>query len=92
MTGFYKPKKQFVNVSKIHEYIGNVVAITLPAMFVLTACDTMSYFYRRSKKTIVEQVLKQEILASDFLPDFKEHTHLSETSKENLKRFVQTFV
>ena len=81
-----------MNVSKIHEYIGNVVAITLPAMIVLTVCDTVSYFYCKSKKAIVEQVLKQEILASDLLPDFKEHTHLSETSKENLKRFVQTFV
>ena len=81
-----------MNVSKIHEYIGNVVAITLPAMIVLTVCDTVSYFYRKSKKAIVEQVLKQEILASDLLPDFKEHTNLSETSKENLKRFVQTFV
>ena len=32
-------KKQFVNVSKIHDYICNAVAITLPAMFVLTGCD-----------------------------------------------------
>ena len=41
-------KTQFVNVSKIHDYIGNAVAITLPAMFVLTGCDTVSYFYRKS--------------------------------------------
>ena len=41
-------KIQFVNVSKIHDYIGNAVAITLPAMFVLTGCDTVCYFYRKS--------------------------------------------
>ena len=35
-------KNQFVNVSKIHDYIGNTVAITLPATFVLTGCDTVS--------------------------------------------------
>ena len=38
-------KNQFVNVSKIHDYIGNRVAITLPAMIVLTGCDAVSYFY-----------------------------------------------
>ena len=41
-------KNQLVNVSKIYDYIGNEVAITLPAMFVLTGCDTVSYFYRKS--------------------------------------------
>ena len=35
-------KNQFANVSKIHDYIGNAVAITLPAMFVLTGCYTVS--------------------------------------------------
>ena len=46
-------KKQFVNVSKIHNYIGNAVAITLPSMFVLISCDTVSYFYRKSKKALL---------------------------------------
>ena len=85
-------KNQFVNISKIHEYISNAVAITLPAIFVLTDCDTASYFYRKSKKAILEWVLKQEILAAEHLPDFEEHTHRSETSKEYLKRFAQIFV
>ena len=45
MTGFYKPKNnQFVNVSKIHNYIGNSVTITLPSMFILTGCDIVNYF------------------------------------------------
>ena len=43
-------KNQFMNVSKIHHYIGYAVAITLPAMFVLTSCDTVSYFNHKSKK------------------------------------------
>ena len=47
-------KNQFLKVSKIHDYIGNAVAITLPGMFVLTGCDTVSYFYRKSKKAIPE--------------------------------------
>ena len=51
-----------MNVSKIHDYIGNAVAITLPAMFVLTGCDAVSYFYRKSKKAILERILKQEVL------------------------------
>ena len=60
MTGFYKQrKKQFVNVSKIHDWIGDTVAVPLPAMFVLTGCDTVRYFYRKSKKTLLERVLKQ---------------------------------
>ena len=29
-------KNQFLNVSKIHDYIGNAVAMKLTAMFVLT--------------------------------------------------------
>ena len=81
-----------VNVSKIHDYIGNVVAITLPAMFVLTGCDTVSYFYRKSNKTILERVVKKEILAVELLSDFGKHTHLSETAEEKLKRFILIFV
>ena len=45
-------ENQFVNVSKINDYISKAVAITLPTMFVLTDCDTVSYFYRKSKKAI----------------------------------------
>ena len=85
-------KNQFVNVSKIHDYIANAVAITLPAMFVITGCDTVSYFYRNSKKAILERVLKQEVLAVELLSDLGEHTHLSEASEEKLKRIVQIFV
>ena len=85
-------KNQFVNVSKIHDYIANAVAVTLPAMFVITGCDTVSYFYRKSKKAILERVLKQEVLAVELLSDLGEHTHLSEASEEKLKRIVQIFV
>ena len=61
---FLKTKKnQFVNVFKIHDYIGNAVAIPLPTMFILTGCDTVSYFYRKSKKAILERVLKQEVFS-----------------------------
>ena len=65
-----------MNVSKIRDYIGSAVGITLPAMFVLTGCDTVPYFYRKSKKALLEQVLKQEVLAVQLLPDLGEHTHL----------------
>ena len=75
-------KNQFVNVSKILDYIGNAVAITLPAMFILTGCDTGSYFYRYSKTAILEQVLKQEVFAVELLSDLGEHTFLSETLKK----------
>ena len=81
-----------MNVSKIYDYIANAVAITLPAMFVITGCDTVSYFYRKSKKAILERVLKQEVLAVELLSDLGEHTHLSEASEEKLKRIVQIFV
>ena len=30
-------KNHFLNASKIHDYIGNAVTITLPAMFILTS-------------------------------------------------------
>ena len=73
-------KNHCVNVSKIHDYNGNTIAITLPAMFVLTNCDKVSYFYQKSKKAIFEQFLKQDILAIELLSDFREHTYLSETS------------
>ena len=78
-------KNQFVNVSKIHDYIGNAVAIMQAAMFVLTGCDTVRYLYRKSKKAILERVLKQEVLVVELLSDFGEHTYLSETSEEKLK-------
>ena len=69
---FIKTKKnQLVNVSKIHEYISNAVAITLPAMFILNGCDKMSYFYRKTKKAIFKRVLKHEILAAELLQDFE---------------------
>ena len=61
---FLKIKQnKFVNVSKIHDYIGNTVSLVVPAMFVLTGCDTVSYLFRRSKKTIFERGLKKEDLA-----------------------------
>ena len=75
-------KKQFLNVSKIHDYTGNAVAITLPAMFFLTSCDTMSYFYCMYKKAIFEHVLKQEILSAELLSDLSEHTHHLETLED----------
>ena len=52
-------KYHFVNVSKIYDHItGKAAAITLLAMFFLTSCDTVSYFYRNSKRAILEWVLK----------------------------------
>lgn len=75
MTGFYKQEKPNLdpsapflaenveNVSKIHEYIGNTAATTLPTTFVLTGSRTVSYFYRTSRKAILERFLKQEILS-----------------------------
>ena len=57
-------------------------------MFVLTGCDTASYFHRKFKKAILEQVLKKEVLAVELPSDLGEHTQLSETSEEKLKKFV----
>ena len=85
-------KKQFINVSKIPNCICNAVAITMPAMFVLTGQGKVSQFYRQPKKVILEQVLREEVLAVELLSDLGEHTHLSETYIEKLKRFVQIFV
>ena len=75
------------NVSKIHEYISNTAAITLPTTFVLTGCRTVSYFYRNSRKAILKRFLKQEILVVELVSDFEKHTHLSETLEEKLKNF-----
>ena len=67
---FLKSKKnQLLNVTKIHDCIGNAVATTLPAIFVLTGCDTVSYFYRKLKKAIFERVLKQDFLRVELLLD-----------------------
>ena len=38
-------KNQLVNVSKIHNYTVNAVAIMLPAMLALAGCDIVSCFY-----------------------------------------------
>ena len=92
ITGFYKPKKKFVNASKIHDNIWNAIAITLPVMFVFNNCDTVSYFYHKSKKAILGQVLKQEALAVELVSDLGEHVHLSETSEEKLKRISHVIV
>ena len=66
-----------MNVSMIHERIGNAV--------------TVRNFYSKSKKAILERVLRQEILAVELESDFEEHTHLSETLEGKLKRFSQIF-
>ena len=66
---FLKSKKnQFLNVTKIHDYIGNAVATTLPAIFVLTGRDTVSYFYRK-RDAGKQRVLKQEVLPVELLLD-----------------------
>ena len=78
-------KYHFVNVSKIYDHItGKAAAITLLAMFFLTSCDTVSYFYRKSKRAILEWVLKWQVLAIELGLDLGEHTHL--------KRLAQIFV
>ena len=59
------------------------VNISTPAMFVLTGCDTVSYFYRKSKKAVLEGVLKQEVLAVELLSELGEHTHLLERQKKS---------
>ena len=61
-------------------------------IFVHTGFDKVRYFYRKSKKEILERVLNQEVLAVELLSDVGEHTHLSEISEEKLKRFVLIFV
>ena len=66
--------------------------ITLSPMFVITGCDRVSYFCRKSKKARLERVLKQEVLAVELLSDLGEHNDLLETSEEKLKRFVQIFL
>ena len=66
--------------------------ITLSPMFVITGCDRVSYFCRKSKKAGLERVLKQEVLAVELLSDLGEHNDLLETSEEKLKRFVQIFL
>ena len=44
INGFLQTKNnQFVNESKIHEFICNAVAITQSAMLVITGHDTVSY-------------------------------------------------
>ena len=58
-------------------------------MFVHSGFDAVNYFYRKSKKAILERVLKLEILAVELPSDFREHTHLSEILEEKPKRFVQ---
>ena len=83
-------KNQFVNVSKVHDYIGNAVAMTLPAMFVLAGCDTVSYFYVSPRSLYLS--LEARSLAVELLSDFGEHTYLSDTSEKRLKRFFQIFV
>ena len=65
-------------MSKIHIYIGNAVAITIAAMFVLNGYDIVSYFYRKFEMVILKWVLKQEVLAAELLPNLGEHTHFSE--------------
>ena len=52
----------------------------------------MSYLYRKSKKATLERVLKQDVSPAELLSDLGEHTHLSDTSEEKLKRLVQIFV
>ena len=60
-------------------------------MFVHTGFHKVRYFYRKSKKKILERVLNQEVLAVELLSDVGEHTHLSEISEEKLKRFALIF-
>ena len=41
-------------------------------MFVLTSCDTVSYYYRKSKNAILERALKQKVPAVELLSDLGE--------------------
>ena len=85
-------RDQFVNISKIHDFTGNPVALILPAMFVITGCDTVSYFFRKSKKAVFEKVLKKQELAIECLSDLGVNELISEEAEEKVKRFVQIFV
>ena len=85
-------KDQFVNLSKLHDVIGNEACLILIAMYVITGCDVVSYFFRKSKKVVFERLLKQPDMAVDLLSDMGVSTHLSVTAVEKVKRFIQIFV
>ena len=91
MTGFREPIKTSLSMHQ-RFIITLVMQITLSAMFVITGCDRVSYFCRKSKKARLERVSKQEVLAVELLSDLGEHNDLLETSEEKLKRFVQIFL
>ena len=91
MTGFHEPIKTSLSMHQ-RFIITLVMQITLSAMFVITGCDRVSYFCRKSKKARLERVSKQEVLAVELLSDLGEHNDLLKTSEEKLKRFVQIFL
>ena len=91
---FVQTKKiQFVNVLRFMiTLVMKLQSRCNHVIFVHTGFDKVRYFYRKSKKEILERVLNQEVLAVELLSDVGEHTHLSEISEEKLKRFVLIFV
>ena len=85
-------KEKLVNISKIPDHIGNAISLVIPSLFVLIGCDTVSFFFRKSKKAIFDRVLKRTELAVKLLNDLGVNTRLSESAENKLKKFVQIFI
>ena len=85
-------KDQYVNISAIHDHIGNEVSLILPSFFTLTGCDTVSYFFRKSKKCIFDKVLRKPDLAVTLLDGLGKEKFVSTATLVNIMRFIQLFV
>ena len=82
--------KQFISIGKIVQFLGITTALHLPAFHALTGCDTTSYFFNVSKKSIFERARKRETLP--LLEHLGNEKVLSADGEKDIMTFVQTTV
>lgn len=62
-----------INISKIHDALGDKMCRALPGLHALTGCDCTPCFYRKGKKRSLEILRKSDMLYQDaFLKIFEE--------------------
>ena len=84
--------EKLVNISKIHDHFGREICLIIPSFFILTGCDTVSFFFRKTKKAVFQRVLKIPDLAVTLLTDLGNERDVSVSCDEKIKNSFQVFV
>ena len=84
-------REKYADISKICDFFGREICLSLPAFHAVTGCDTTSYFYRAGKVRVLKKLLGNPAKCT-LLSPLGRNKVLSDQDIESVKTFIQTVV